>query len=172
MCFQDREKDFLFSQEGVDSGVISALWKPKALDLLPEDLLVVFQTDVYLRSYCGFVYGKQWKLGVRGGGCHEIHFPELRESPERVQEILRITAHKRLAYAYKKRPVHLCERMKRLVGSRTSFFLFGEFDQLLQPSEIPRLQEGIAEHGRECGADGKCQSEVNAVVDELLQDEE
>ena len=52
---------------------------------------------------------------MRGGGCHEIHFPELRESPERVQEILRITAHKRLAYAYKKRPVHLCERMKRLV---------------------------------------------------------
>ena len=56
MCFQDREEDFLFSQEGVDSGVISALWKPKALDLLPEDLLVVFQTDVYLRSYCRFVY--------------------------------------------------------------------------------------------------------------------
>jgi hypothetical protein len=172
MCFQDREEDSLFSQEGIDSGVISALWKPKALHLPTEDLLVVFQTDLYLRSYCGFVYRKQWKIGVRGGGCHEIHFPELLEAPERIQEILRVTIHESLAYAYKKRTVHSCERMKRLVGSRTSFFLFGEFDRLLQPSEISRLQKRIAEHGRECGADGKCQSEVDAVFDELLQDEE
>ena len=99
MCFQDREEDSLFSQEGIDSGVISALGKPKTPRFSAENALVVFHTNADLSSYGRFVDREHGKIAVRGSGRHEIHLAEFREAAEAVQEILRIAIHKCFAHA-------------------------------------------------------------------------
>ena len=89
---------------------------------------VMSHTRTDLGSHGGFVNRQQRKIGMSGGCCHQIHFAEIHEAPESVQEIPSVAIHECVVDTPKECSVHARQRIKRTIRLRAGFLFLCQLD--------------------------------------------